>query len=341
MNGSSSIYLKVSRSQEARSLHADGLTAQDYVTNTSAYRPASKHDEAAEQMYAQPQLTADLLQRLTRSNEKILKDLKLLRTHNKTVGDRQMNSVSDLANVGVQDARLAPQVWDAVWQELTSRSETQGDDKSVQAPPQKKGSKASPMPTRTTRPPVMIAIDGVNHWMTLSAYRNADYKYIHAQNLSIVKQLTDLLFSTNEEALPNGGMVLGSTTKSNNPAVRTFDILLEQIAARRAGITIDDKAFPMPNPYAKTDKKVFDLLQRTDHVKVTRLNGLSKPESRGLLEYFARSGVFREPISDNVVNEKWSLSGGGVIGEMCKLGKRLRTDLLLDTKPNEGIRIKA
>lgn len=286
-------------------------------------------------------MTADLLQRLVRSNDKILKELKLVHNHSKMIGERQVNSVFDLANVGVQDARLAPQIWEAVWQELVSKQEARDEGKPAQAPAQKKAPKGPAMPTKVTRPPLLIAVDGVNHWMMLSAYRDAEYKYIHAQNMLVVKQITELLFSATERPLPNGGLALGATTKSNDPRAPTFEILLKQIAARRAGTAVDDKTFPMPTAYAKTDRKVFDLLKRTDFVKVTRLSGLSRPESRGLLEYFAKSGIFREPISDSLVNEKWSLSGGGVIGEMCKLGKRLRTEALLDVKPNEGTRLKA
>jgi small subunit ribosomal protein S29 len=42
------------------------------------------------------------------------------------------------------------------------------------------------------------------------------------------------------------------------------------------------------------------------------------------MEYFARSGLLRENINDEWVGEKWSLAGGGVVGELEKLGRRLR-----------------
>ena len=47
-----------------------------------------------------------------------------------------------------------------------------------------------------------------------------------------------------------------------------------------------------------------------------RLKGLSKDEARGLMEYWAKSGILRQTVSESLVGEKWSLSGGGVVGEL-------------------------
>lgn len=46
------------------------------------------------------------------------------------------------------------------------------------------------------------------------------------------------------------------------------------------------------------------------------------------MEYFAQSGILREQVNDNWVGEKWSLAGGGVVGELERLGRRLRAQAL-------------
>lgn len=60
-------------------------------------------------------------------------------------------------------------------------------------------------------------------------------------------------------------------------------------------------------------------------MELQTLGGLTRDETRGYLEYFARSGLLREPINEQWVGEKWSLSGGGIIGELEKLGRHVRS----------------
>ena len=103
-----------------------------------------------------------------------------------------------------------------------------------------------------------------------------------------------------------------------------FDLLLRQLDAKERGVKMDAAEFPMPQPYEKVDQRVLDLLAGCDGLDVQRLKGLDRDvEARGLLEYFARSGVFREAVSEKTVGEKWSLAGGGVIGEMARFGRKV------------------
>jgi len=103
-----------------------------------------------------------------------------------------------------------------------------------------------------------------------------------------------------------------------------MDLLLRQLHARASGVHITDPQFPMPEPYTKVNQRVLDMLNGSEETSVQTLKGLSKLEARGLLEYFARSGLCKETITEAVLGEKWSLSGGGIVGEMAKLGTRLR-----------------
>ena len=122
-------------------------------------------------------------------------------------------------------------------------------------------------------------------------------------------------------------MVLGATTKSNNPVYPTFGVLLKQITALKDGLSLTDSNFPMPSPYAKADPKVLSLLPPSaENMSVTHLSGLTKPETRGLLRYFSNSGILKDAITEVNVAEKWTLSSGGVIGELCKLGSYARVD---------------
>jgi small subunit ribosomal protein S29 len=51
-------------------------------------------------------------------------------------------------------------------------------------------------------------------------------------------------------------------------------------------------------------------------VEVLRLRGLSKVEARGLMEYWAQSGVLRQQVDERSVTEKWALAGSGIVGEI-------------------------
>jgi small subunit ribosomal protein S29 len=293
------------------------LAGQEYTIGHSAYAPGnlpsekqSLHDQAAQtplsrtevaqqQMYNQPKLISELLQRMSKSNEKVLKGLTLSFTHN--LEDHKPKDLHRLALLGAENSKLSWKVWQAVWKELTSPSQGQ-------------------------RPPVLVALDGIDHWMTLSKYRSAEYNPIHAHQLAPIRHFLDVLFNKDGAGqLANGGMILAATTGSNTPSVPTFELLLKQLEAQERGLKIGDSGFPMPEPYQAVDQRVLDLLAGSNELHVQKLKGLEKDvEARGLLEYFAKSGVMREAVSVTSVGEKWSLAGGGVIGEMARFGKRLR-----------------
>lgn len=270
------------------------------VKDEAAQTPPSRAQEPQQIIYNQPKLTTELLQRISKSNEKVLKKITLCHTHNLEEG-HQPKTLHSLATIGAENPALSWQIWQALWKELTSPSEQK-------------------------RPPVLVALDGINHWMTLSKYRSAEYKPIHAHQLAPLRHFIEVLFNKNGAGtLANGGMVLAATTGSNAPSVPTFELLLKQLEAQERGLKMGDTGFAMPQPYKAVDQKVLDLLEGSGELNVQRLKGLERDvEARGLLEYFARSGVLREAVSERTVGEKWTLAGGGVIGEMARFGKRLR-----------------
>jgi small subunit ribosomal protein S29 len=260
----------------------------------------------SEQMYIQPHLTQLLLQRAVSSNESILKSLRLNHDHGKPLTLGSNATLYDLAQLGARDFHLSWPAWQALFKELSVSG-------------------------ANARPPVLIAADGVDHWMGPTLYRNREHKPIHAHQLSLVKQFVNLLFSTSAPDAPstfaNGGMILFSTSASNSPAYPTFELLLSQVrAVQNHHIQPSSADFPVPKPYSNPDEHVLSLsafATAPENVQLTDLTGLSREESRGYLEYFAKSGLLHQRVTDVFVSEMRGLSGGGVVGELARLGKRI------------------
>lgn len=210
-------------------------------------------------------------------------------------------NLRDIALRGAEDATMAVSAWKVFWKELN----TVGSN---------------------PRPPVLIAVDGVDHWFGLTKYRNAEYNLIHAQQFTLIKQLTDLFFSAPKTPSPllNGGLILFTTSGSNSPKFPSFEALIEQIQATKQGVNPKSPEFPLQDPYSRPDVRVTGLLARAEGVNILDVNGTSKFESKGILEYFARSGLLQKPLSEQLVSDFRQLSGGGVIGELAKLGARVR-----------------
>ena len=299
---------------------ANSSTAQELVTNSSPYAPVPLPEGSEEeQTYTQSQITADLLRRLAESNINVLRSLR----PNFDVPEfitsvKKPQTLHDIATVGADNHILALRVWDHLFKEITQ-------------------------PGTQPRPPTLIAIDNIDHWMGPTQYRTPDYTVIHAHQFVLIKQLLSLLFS-NTQPLSHGGMVIGATTASNNPVYPSLSVLLKQITALGSGSTLTDPNFPMPSPYAKADARVFSLLNPAvaSTTKITDLKGLSKHEAAGLLRYFTNSGILKEALTDNAIGEKWTLSSGGVVGQLCKLGSQARIDpekVVTGFGTAEGVRV--
>nr|POF03032.1 37s ribosomal protein s23, mitochondrial [Quercus suber] len=94
---------------------------------------------------------------------------------------------------------------------------------------------------------------------------------------------------------------------------------LDEIATTLASDSA--RLVPKWDPYVEIDDRVQSVME-TAHVQ--RLYGLSKREARGVIEYYAQSGMLRSTVTDGLVNEKWSLAGKGLIGELEKGSVTLR-----------------
>lgn len=69
------------------------------------------------------------------------------------------------------------------------------------------------------------------------------------------------------------------------------------------------------NPFINYDQRVLDVFSRPG-MEIQRLKGLTKAEARGLMDFWAKSGLVRQTVNETLLGEKWALSGGGVVGEL-------------------------
>lgn len=159
--------------------------------------------------------------------------------------------------------------------------------------------------------------------MTDSAYKSSAFKPVHAHELAIVDWFMGYL--SGASPMPNGGMVLAATSQSNAPNVPTLNMVLKEVEELQSGVSVRGGPGTIPKPYrpavrdpfTRYDERVLSVLKpKPQGPRIQRLAGLTKEEVRGLLEYYARSGLLRQKVSEGLVAEKWSMSGGGVVGEL-------------------------
>lgn len=250
------------------------------------------------------------------ANGEVLESLRVSRVH-PSLGEaaKPGMTLKELATLGSLDRSVAWNVFQALWSELTATSPAPGHEGHFQ-----------------TRPPVLVTVDGLAHWMKNTEYRSPEFNPIHAHDLAFVNHFLSLLKPGAERpALPNGGLLLYAVSASNKPSVPAFDFALQQLAAREAGVDPSSPEFPQPDPYLGLDMRVIDMFNtpkpkdaKEGALELQTFGGLTREETRGYMEYFARSGILRDQVNDESVSEKWTLAGGGVVGELEKLGKRVR-----------------
>lgn len=265
--------------------------AMDLTIAHTSYQPIATPD--GQTRYIQPHFTAKMLENVLNANRPILEKLRISGQHVIPVQLQPNATLARLAEVGAKDPERAWPVWEALWKELTTPSQ-QGEGLS--------------------RPPVMFSLDAIDHIMRFSAYLNNEAQPIHAHDLMLPRHFIELL--SGRETLSNGGMVLGAVSESNRAASHTLDHAL-----KRNAVIQSEQEPPVWDPYVKYDKKVQDAMAG---VGVQQLQGLSKAEARGIMEYYAHSGMLRNAVTDGLVSERWTLAGGGIIGQIEKGTVRAR-----------------
>lgn len=171
--------------------------------------------------------------------------------------------------------------------------------------------------TAPGKPPIMMCMDSISFIMQNSLYHAQDFNTIHSHDLALVNHYVDLL--SGAKLLPNGGAILGATNRSHAPLSKSLDLALQQAedraeaSTKRLGQAKED-SITKKDPYEKTyDARSDEVLK---DIQMMRIGGISKDEARGLMEYWAKSGVLRATVNEKSVAEKWALAGNGVIGEI-------------------------
>ncbi|CAG8950449.1 hypothetical protein HYFRA_00006945 [Hymenoscyphus fraxineus] len=238
-------------------------------------------------LWAQPTYTAEWMAKIGKANHEILKTLKMNKTHNLPVPIEKDITLARFCELGSRDPDIAWYFFQAFWTELNLPG----------------------------RPPVLLTLDGMSYIMGMSNYRDTNNNLIHCHNFALVKHFVDHISGTSK--LANGGAIIGSTSRSHNPISRSMDLAIHQALQRQAKQEITQK-----DPFEqKYDERATKALQNASAMMI---GGLTKKESRGLMEYWAASGVLRQRVDEKTVAERWALAGHGVASEIQRGALKMR-----------------
>lgn len=260
------------------------LLAQELTSATTEYSPIPN---TTPQLYSQNTYVANLLSQIGKANNSILSALTLSMEHKSSPIPLQSNiSLARLLELGARDPDIAWPLFNIFWREITAAG----------------------------RPPVLMAMDSLSHFMRYSDYRNPDFELIHAHDLALVKHLMDHLSGATK--LPNGGAIIGAMSRSHAPRSLTADLVIKQTEERQL-----NRPCTKADPFKQYDERTLKALS---NMHVLRLQGASRMEARGLMEYWASSGIMRTVVNEKTVAEKWALAGNGILGEIERGVLRMR-----------------
>ena len=266
------------------------MLGQDIVNAHTDYAPLEGSEPI---QYTQDTYTAALLSQILKANKAYFEQAKITQKHDLAVPLPAKAKLRDLVAIGVANPEASWSVFRALWTELSQPGQ----------------------------PQIFLAAEGLSHIMRNSEYMNADVKPIHAHDLTIVRHFVDHLSGVKQ--LPNGGVVLAATSKSNAPTSPAMDHQIKTAEALKTGATI-----PQWNPYTSIDARTLEALKDLTNPKadlnILEVGGLSKEEARSIMEYYAESGMLRYQVNDAFITEKWSLAGMGNIGELERASVRAR-----------------
>ena len=232
--------------------------------------------------FSQPSFALKLLQAISKANGDVLQTLPLTKDYSNVTYLAHLPSNPTLADLAAscRELEFAWPTLSTFWTELT---------------------------TVRGRPPVLFTLDGLGFVMRDSAYRDPSFNPVHAHDLTTIRLFTDAL--AGKTAFPNGAAIIGACGGNDNVKIPSLDLILSQLEAGAQG-----KEIPQPDPYERGyDDRVFDVLK---DARLLSLEGVSKPEARSIMEYWAASGAFLEAVTEPAVSAKWTLGGHGVLGEM-------------------------
>lgn len=240
-------------------------------------------------LFCQNNLISGLLHRIANSNSQILSTIKVKHAHtNLPILLPPDCTLFRLCELGFLEVEYAWSFFIAFWSEIIAIKELK----------------------------IMMCLDGLSHILQDSLYLKPDLSKIHSHDLAIVRHFID--YFSGAQTLPNGGAFLAATNRSHAPISPTLELHIKRSEERA-----QQKAESEADPYEKKyDVRSAKILQ---NVEVLKLAGLSKHETRGLLEYWAKSGIVKSRVDEQFVAEKWAVAGHGNIGELerCSLWMRI------------------
>jgi small subunit ribosomal protein S29 len=277
-----------------------GNAAQELTNAVTPYEPIEGTDPV---LYAQNAYTANWLTQITKSNNAVLSGLTLSLKHELPIPIPDNITLARLCELGARDPDVAWPIFLALWSEL-------------QAP---------------GRPPILFTLDSLPFIMQNSLYRSADFELIHAHDLAILRHFTD--YFSGSKTLVNGGAVIGAMARSHAPISRSLELFINQTLEKQTAGEVRTKRDPYEKKYDLRSDKVLGggagqvqglVSEGEGGLEVMKLKGLSKLEARGLMEYWAQSGVLRSKVDERTVAEKWALAGNGIVGEIERGALRMR-----------------
>jgi small subunit ribosomal protein S29 len=250
--------------------------------------------------YTQKTYTANLLQKIAQANRPILHALKVSQNHNLPLKNVQDLTLLHLCEIGAKEPNVAWPLFEALWAELTIKNTPEMIEKFGK------------------RPPVLFSADNISYLFSPSGYEILNPETdrlvpIHSFDFLLPKHIVDHI--TGAKILPNGGLVLGATSKTHFIKCQPLSVGIAMGQARR-----DEPERPAPvhefwNPLFKIDRRVLDEVANLD---VMKLQGIPKEHAQAVIEYWAKSGMVDDRVEQSYIGQKWTLSGGGVIGELEK-----------------------
>ncbi|TID03964.1 37S ribosomal protein S23, mitochondrial [Colletotrichum higginsianum] len=250
--------------------------AQDLTNSNTDYSPVPNTKPL---QFYQPTYCFSLLQQIVKANGPILKQHKISKEYPELLHVPKDGTLLDIATAA-KEPEFAWPAFQALWHELT---------------------------TAPDGPPVFLGLDGLSHIMKISAYRDPSFNLVHSHDLTLVRLFVDAL--SGKTPLANGGAVIAATSRSNAPRSPSMELALAQSAAAAADLHV-----PTPDPYNKGyDDRVYEAVRG---VETFNVSGINREEARAVMEYWAASGLMRARIDETTVAEKWTISGGGVLGEL-------------------------
>jgi small subunit ribosomal protein S29 len=246
-----------------------------------------------------------LLKSLLDANKSILKSMVISKAYQDIPLDPKNNvTLFQLAEQGIQDPDKSWKVFLALWEELTlpntSATESLG-----------------------RRPPILYCADNISHLFVPSQYQVVDdegkVQPIHSLDLALPRHFIDYIIGA--KTFPNGGMTLGAISKSDFVTCPPLEVGIELGEARQSSPNADLQVSDYWNPLQRIDQRVLDLCL---NLNVVTLKGVSKEDTKAIIQYWAFNGLVRDRMVDSWIGEKWALSGGGVLGELEKAVVRTR-----------------